>query len=346
MGLGVILRYAGDDSGDVWRAGAIRVKSGNTDLSFATIEYSQYAGVWISGTGQATIHDCNFIRNAGYAVRNDTTTQVNAENCWWGEPAGPTSSQIYGDVDYSPWLSYQFSVRPHIFYNNSAWDGFDPVAGPADDAAIAPDKSALLFCRTATFANYTSYSRGINGLMIDIAAVAVDPTANDFTFKVGDGEELAAWLAAPAPTQVAIRYGAGLDGTDRVTITWADNSIQNEWLQVTVLSDAHGGRLGLAQDDVFYFGNAIGDTGNSAADAAVTPTDAVAVLNDPPHAWREPGRHHRRLRLRPRRPRGPDRLSHRTQPRHEFYDCPPADHRCDDRPGGPAIGSPAAHRFG
>lgn len=35
--------------------------------------------------------------------------------------------------------------------------------------------------------------------------------------------------------------------------------MKNEWLQVTAKTS-----LGLAADDVFYFGNAIGETGDSA----------------------------------------------------------------------------------
>ena len=45
----------------------------------------------------------------------------------------------------------------------------------------------------------------------------------------------------------------------RVEIIWADGAIENEWVQVTVLADAD---TGLAAPDVFYFGNAIGDSGN------------------------------------------------------------------------------------
>ena len=58
-----------------------------------------------------------------------------------------------------------------VFYNNSAYDGNDPAAGAADDAAVAPDKSALLPGQAATFANVTSYTRGINGVMFDLAGV-------------------------------------------------------------------------------------------------------------------------------------------------------------------------------
>ena len=45
-----------------------------------------------------------------------------------------------------------------------------PADGAADDLAIAVDKAASRPGQMATFANYTSYSRGINGLMVDLGA--------------------------------------------------------------------------------------------------------------------------------------------------------------------------------
>ena len=45
-----------------------------------------------------------------------------------------------------------------------------------------------------------------------------------------------------------------------MTIIWADNAIQKQWLQVRVKANAN---TGLAADDVFYFGNSVGETGNS-----------------------------------------------------------------------------------
>ena len=62
-------------------------------------------------------------------------------------------------------------IGRHVFYNNSAYDATD------DDDAIATDKVALLPGETATFANYTSYARGINGLMVDVTDLSGTPTA-------------------------------------------------------------------------------------------------------------------------------------------------------------------------
>ena len=65
-------------------------------------------------------------------------------------------------------------VGRHVFYNNSVFDGFDQVANPSDDMAIAVDKQPWLADQVATFANYTSYEHGLNGIMIDVRGLA-DP---------------------------------------------------------------------------------------------------------------------------------------------------------------------------
>jgi sialidase-1 len=167
-------------------------------------------------------------------------------------------------------------VGRSIFYNNSRFDGNNPAANAADDGAIAPDKSALLPGAKASFANYTSYSGGINGVMVDIAGLTGVPTADDFLFNVGNGDDPRAWADAPAPASISVRAGAGKDGSSRVTITWPDDAIKNQWLRVDVRATAN---TGLAQTDVFYFGNAIGESGNSATNAFVDTTDWLAPRN-------------------------------------------------------------------
>jgi N-acetylneuraminic acid mutarotase len=159
------------------------------------------------------------------------------------------------------------------FYNNSAFDGNDPAATAADDAAVAPDKQALLPGQAATFAHYTSYSRGINGVMVDLADLpsTATPTAADFVFRTGNDSNAAAWPVVPAPpASVTVRRGAGVNGSDRVTMVWTDGLIQKTWLRVTILPTAN---TALAAEDVFSFGNWPGETGNRAGDTRVNKAD-------------------------------------------------------------------------
>lgn len=87
-------------------------------------------------------------------------------------------------------------------------------------------------------------------------------------------------MAGPAAVSVSTRVGEGVEGSDRVTVIFADDSIKGKWLQVTVKVTA---ATGLVSDDVFYFGNATGETGNSAGDAIVDATDEISARNDPRH---------------------------------------------------------------
>lgn len=165
-----------------------------------------------------------------------------------------------------------------IFYNNSKFDGNAAAANSADDAAIAPDKTALLPGQTATFANYTSYSRGINGVIIDVAGLSATPLARDFVFKLGNSNSPSGWATAPAPASITVRFAAGVGGSDRVSLIWPDGAIQNEWLQIEVLADR---TTGLAADDVFYFGNAVADAGDSTSDVFVNATDELLARHNP-----------------------------------------------------------------
>jgi hypothetical protein len=169
----------------------------------------------------------------------------------------------------------------HIFYNFSKFDGNNAAASAADDAAIATDKTALLPGGTAAFANYTSYIKGINGVMVDIAGLPGNVSASDFAFKVGNNNAPASWVNAPAPSSVSVRAGAGVGGSSRVTILWSANAqadappeLKKTWLQVTVLANAN---TGLSASDVFYFGNAIGEVGNSTTNAQVSAADEALI---------------------------------------------------------------------
>ena len=164
-----------------------------------------------------------------------------------------------------------------VFYSGSAFDNGDAEPGIADDAAVATDKRALLPGQAASFANVTSYTRGVNGVMIDLAGLPQDtkPSTEDFDFGFDPGGTGAARPAdAPAPLSVTLRRGAGAGGFDRVTIVWPDDSIRDTWVRVTLLASGH---TGMAAPDVFYFGNLIGETGDSVTPRRVSALDLLAV---------------------------------------------------------------------
>jgi hypothetical protein len=151
-------------------------------------------------------------------------------------------------------------VNRQIFYNDSYFDGNGATVEAADFNAIAPDKVALLPGQTAGQANYTNYRYGINGIMIDVRNIpdASVLSVNDFEFKVGNTTDPSSWGTAPAAT-LTVFLGAGDNGSDRLVLTWADQSITHTWLQVRMLANT---RTNLEVDDIFYFGNAVGETYN------------------------------------------------------------------------------------
>ena len=178
---------------------------------------------------------------------------------WSNYPYLPSGTVLGSDINSGLFVwsvdalsSAQVRGR-HVFYNNSSLD----AAG--DAAALATDKAALLPGQRASAANYTSFDRGINGVMVDVDRLAdlgaVD--AGDFAFRVGNSDDPAAWEQAPDPLSVLVEPGAGVDGSDRITIIWDDGAIRNQWLQVALKSNV---TTGLAGDDVFYFGSAVGDS--------------------------------------------------------------------------------------
>jgi uncharacterized delta-60 repeat protein len=166
----------------------------------------------------------------------------------------------------------------YAFYNNSKYDGNDPAAGAADDAAIAADKVAALPNQPLTRANVTSYSRGLNGIILDMTGLPAGPgpTATDFSFQGGTDANEANWPDVPGPTSVLVRRGAGAGGADRVTLAWdgAAAAVKNAWLRVTVRANL---TTGLASPDVFYFGNLSGDTGDGTTTFRVNALDLGAV---------------------------------------------------------------------
>ena len=106
-----------------------------------------------------------------------------------------------------------------IFYKNSHFD--DPSL---HDHAIAVDKTPLLPGQAATFANYTSYDLGINGVIVDVAGLADPDALNSDTigeymqFRVGNNDDPDTWSDGPEVRTVNVRPDEGENGTDRLLL--------------------------------------------------------------------------------------------------------------------------------
>jgi len=196
---------------------------------------------------------------------------------------GESAIQADASIDFENQVCYTSSrsnsntevVGRSVFYNDSLFDGNDPGISVDDDNAIASDKVAFFPGETATFENYTSFSHGINGIIVD--AFLNDATAfsaNDIILKAGAGNELSDYERIDVLPTVSVRPGEGTDGSDRITIVLPNGSVVNEYLQVTVLANQ---TTGLTDRDVFYFGNVVADTGNSTSDAIVDTLDVGSI---------------------------------------------------------------------
>jgi len=247
-------------------------QTGEARITVRAADRTQPDGLWVEDTFTVTVGD------AGAAEVVDRHVFYNASTWDW-----EASADANGNGRFDPGEDGSLddnAVAPHT-----------PIADPADptypgDAAKQLGKDALLPGGTATFANYTSYSRGLNGIMIDVAGLAGTPTETDFLFKVGNNHDPGTWGDGPAPQSITVRAGAGTGSSDRVTLIWADDdpytpqrepgSISKQWLQVSVLATA---ATGLAAPDLFYFGNAIGECGNSTLETNVDPNDEIGARN-------------------------------------------------------------------
>ena len=211
-----------------------------------------------------------------YFVKNESPTDFTLAGDDFGTAdAGVIDDRIYDQLDdpkygLVTWYLPGAVTSRRVFYKGSSFD-----TGPTPhDSAIATDKSPLMPGDMASAANYTSYDRGLNGLMVDLNGTVSGLTAADFTFQTGNDDTAGNWTPVTATPAITVRPGEGAGGATRVEITFADGAIRNTWLQVTVHLGSH---TDLANDDVFCFGNAVGEAGDSPDDARVDAIDALTA---------------------------------------------------------------------
>jgi hypothetical protein len=159
-------------------------------------------------------------------------------------------------------------IGGYFFYNNSAYDHNNPALTPADDTAIATNKQTIKELEQAGFANYSTYEKGITGVMLDVEGLGNSASLDDFEFRSGPGDiSPSAWSEGPRPDYFEVREGAGEHGADRVVFGWdAQSAVKDQWLQVTALPTSD---TNLFSRHVRYFGSAVGDAGNQSGSTRV-----------------------------------------------------------------------------
>ena len=233
-------------------------------------------GTWFDSESDAV----TLTASVGAVTKNANGTWI-----WAFTPTVAISGQVVtiSANDGSNVSSITFSVTA---YTTIATRGIQYVGatGASASTSLATDKQALLPGQSSTFANYTNYSRGLNGIVIDVlglpATVTSAQLAASLLFANWNGISAAGFVAlsgAAVPT-VSVVSG-GVAGSTRVRITFPDNSVQNTWLRVMVLANSN---TGLAANDIFYFGNVIGELnfGNTASRLRVNGQDAALMLTN------------------------------------------------------------------
>ncbi|HZN68692.1 MAG TPA: right-handed parallel beta-helix repeat-containing protein, partial [Tepidisphaeraceae bacterium] len=217
------------------------------------VEFFAVPGVDPSGDGEGRAYLSTATVNVGNAPLTTFVVLIGVSEgtlltATTSEVQRTTTSEFSAAFRVGPQLPPATVRGRHIFYNGTAFDGYTVAANAADDRAIATDKQALLPGQgPATFANVVTAAQGINGVMVDLQGMTpgTQVSAADFEFRSGAGGDPSTWGLVPYPPQVSVRRGAGVGGSDRVTLTWTPG-LTHTWLEVTVLPTL---RTGLEQSD-------------------------------------------------------------------------------------------------
>jgi len=149
-------------------------------------------------------------------------------------------------------------VAQYVYHAGSSFDQPGNIENALDTGKQLAKEGAS--STVLTYDNLINTSRGINGLVFDIANLPGTVTASDFVFQLSPqgafnegANPVSGWEFAPSPSSVAVLFGL----PSRVVITWLDNVIVNRWLRITLKANAN---TGLDASEVYYIGHLLGET--------------------------------------------------------------------------------------
>ena len=201
-----------------------------------------------------------------------------------GQTTTKTLSEFNADGATTIAMPVATIANRRAFYNNAT--GANLSSSGSAENAIASDKNALIPGGTSVYANYTNYALGLNGVIVDINDLPATTTDSQILASL----QFAQWNsisatgfdvlpAAAIPLATIVPGNVGVGGSARVKITFPDGTLQNTWLRVTVVANT---QTALAADDVFYFGNVIGEmnVGNTGNRLRVNGQDIQQILSN------------------------------------------------------------------
>ena len=263
---------------------AIAVTNVNEPVVLTRVNASVFGNVFTQITNSGTWADAELGSVTLSASLGVVTKNLDGTWNWSHQPTGQLVGQTV-TISATDGTNVSATTFELTAFTTIATRGLVYVGatGVSASTSLATDKSALLPGQSSTFTNYTNYSRGLNGIVIDLVGLSASTTnsqmAASLQFANWDGIAATGFVGLPgaAVPTVTVLPGVGAGGSARVRVTFPNNTVQNTWLRVTVLANATSG---LAANDVFYFGNVIGelDVDNSATRLSVTVQDVNLML--------------------------------------------------------------------
>jgi hypothetical protein len=215
-------------------------------------------------------------------IRGDILTESNEE--FKVTLSSPTGDALLDSVESIGLITNDDSnavVKRAVYYRGSNFQASSGVDGATDTSkilAVANSQNQVL-----SFQNLINTTRGINGLIFDIAGIiGSNLTTSDFAFRMSPSGAYnegtnppSSWNSAPAPSAFVLTPGTASTPA-RVGLEWADNAIANRWLQIKVLANAN---TGLTSPQVYYIGHLYGEVNGvvSGGVFSVSIGDATAI---------------------------------------------------------------------